>query len=281
MRIKKIPPASALLLLAAALVQACNTGSSGTAGRSMDTADAPTRSAQHGHVESRANTSSRGARISFLDHTFDIYTIAVPDENLRFFWKDDTGKKLKDFASLKKYVESKDLDLIFATNAGMYTIDNSPKGLHVENGKELVPIDLKTKQSNANFYMQPNGVFLLTKSGAKVVASQEFAPFRDSAVYATQSGPMLVINGAINSKFMQGSQNVYIRNGVGISRDGKVVFAISNELVNFYDFASLHKDKLNCDNALYLDGAISKMYLPEIGRYDLGGNFGGMIGVVR
>jgi uncharacterized protein YigE (DUF2233 family) len=92
---------------------------------------------------------------------------------------------------------------------------------------------------------------------------------------------MMVINGVINDKFVNGSKNLNIRSGVGISNDGNVVFAISNEEVNFYDFAAFFKDKLGCDNVLYLDGAISKMYLPEIGRDELGGSFGVMTGVTR
>jgi uncharacterized protein YigE (DUF2233 family) len=237
-------------------------------------------------VKSASNTQKpaplrTGEKLAYKDYTFDIYRSTIPSENLRMYWKNDTGEKLTSLTSLKKYIESKNQELVFATNAGMYTTDNSPKGLYIENGKELVPIDLNIKMTNANFYIQPNGVFFLTESDAKIVTSTEFAQYKGQAIYATQSGPMLVIHGAINSNFTKGSQNVYIRSGVGLTGDGNIVFAISNEAVNFYDFASLFKEKLQCNNALYLDGAISKMYLPEIGRNELGGSFGGMIGVVR
>jgi len=97
---------------------------------------------------------------------------------------------------------------------------------------------------------------------------------------ATQSGPLLVIDGKLHPALTDGSKNVHIRNGVGINKDGKVVFVISNQKTNFYDFASLFKEVLECDNALYLDGAISKMFINETNRNE-DGRFGVMIGVVK
>ena len=58
-----------------------------------------------------------------------------------------------------------------------------------------------------------------------------------SCSWATQSGPMLLINGAINPEFQENSANLKIRSGVGIIDDRNVVFVISNEPINFYDFA--------------------------------------------
>ncbi|WP_133994719.1 hypothetical protein [Dinghuibacter silviterrae] len=40
---------------------------------------------------------------------------------------------------------------------------------------------------------------------------------------------------------LQGSPNVNIRNGVGILPGNKLLFAISREPVNFYDFAAFFK----------------------------------------
>ena len=96
--------------------------------------------------------------------------------------------------------------------------------------------------------------------------------------WATQSGPMLVIDGAIHSAFKKGSINVNIRNGVGILPDNKIVFAISKEEINFYDFAEYFKN-LGCKNALYLDGFVSRMYLPEKNLSATDGAFGVIIGV--
>ncbi|MNS90583.1 hypothetical protein D3C72_1246390 [compost metagenome] len=98
--------------------------------------------------------------------------------------------------------------------------------------------------------------------------------------FATQSGPMLVIDGKIHPAFDQTSQNVNIRNGVGILPDGKVLFAMSKSLITFYDFARYFQEK-GCKNALYLDGGISKTYLPEQGYTDKTGDFGVIIGVIK
>jgi uncharacterized protein YigE (DUF2233 family) len=90
---------------------------------------------------------------------------------------------------------------------------------------------------------------------------------------------MLVINGNLHPKFNKGSSNTNIRSGVGITATGQVIFAISDKPVNFYDFATLFRDGLHCANALYLDGAISQMYLPNSRRMDLGGDFGPIVSV--
>ncbi|HYD22899.1 MAG TPA: phosphodiester glycosidase family protein [Flavipsychrobacter sp.] len=225
---------------------------------------------------------AQARRIKHAGNTFDVYIATPQKDNIQTYWKNHRGEKLISLTNLKKNVEQKGKELVFATNAGIYLEDNSPQGLYVENGKELRPLDTKKKKSNANFYMQPNGVFLLTKTGAKVVVTEEYKTYKSQTVYATQSGPMLVINGKINSIFRKGSaNNGYIRSGVGINDKGEVVFAISNGPSNFYDFATLFRDILRCDNALYLDGAICRSYIPSLKRLQLGGNFGAMIGVTK
>lgn len=219
-------------------------------------------------------------RISYNKHTFDTYTVNFSKQKIKMYWKNTKGEKLKNIKTLKKYLESKNQKIIFATNAGMYMPDNSPQGLYIENKKQLIPIDL-APTGYGNFYMQPNGVFLVTKKYAKVVPTPEFAKNKKGVLYATQSGPMLVANGNINSNFTKGSANVHIRSGVGITKDGTVIFAISNQLVNFYDFAHVFKEILKCDNALYLDGAISEMYLTSLKRPEFVQDFGAMIAITE
>lgn len=225
----------------------------------------------------------KGYTVTHNDKQFDIYQVDYTGNNIQLCWKDDKGKKLISLTALKAYTEKKkNKRLAFATNAGIYLEDNSPQGLYVENGKELRPLDKKKKVSNANFYMQPNGVFLLTKNGAMVVPTDKYGVYKAQALYATQSGPMLVINGKVNATFRKGSpNNGYIRSGVGINNNGQVVFAISHGGCNFYDFATLFKDVLHCNNALYMDGAICRSYIPAIKRNQLGGNFGAMIAVTE
>jgi uncharacterized protein YigE (DUF2233 family) len=52
-----------------------------------------------------------------------------------------------------------------------------------------------------------------------------------------------------------------LEDGLGIKEDGTLIFAISNEAINFHHFASLFKEELGARDALYLDGAISELYL--------------------
>lgn len=98
--------------------------------------------------------------------------------------------------------------------------------------------------------------------------------------YATQSGPMLVIDGKIHTAFTPGSTNLNIRNGVGILPNNEVVFAISKAGISFFDFATYFKN-LGCKNALYLDGFVSRTYLPEKNWVQVDGDFAVMIGVSR
>ena len=66
----------------------------------------------------------------------------------------------------------------------------------------------------------------------------------DSTIeYATQSGPMLLINGDYHNKLIKRSLNLHIGNGVGILPNGNVLFAMSKERDNFYDLAILFRQK--------------------------------------
>ena len=199
--------------------------------------------------------------------------------NVRFYWKDNQGHILGSLQHLKDLEQYRKHTLVFAMNGGMYKEDQSPLGLYIENGRQLAPVNT-VKASFGNFYMQPNGIFYITKGGVARICRT--ADYRQSAnvQYATQSGPMLVINGNIHPSFKAGSKNLNIRNGVGILPDNKVVFAISRQEISFYDFAAYFKS-LGCRNALYLDGFVSRMYLPEQQWIQTDGNFGVMIGVVK
>ena len=206
------------------------------------------------------------------------YTVDLKSQDLQLYWKDGKGEILSSIQNLKTFVESKQHALVFAMNAGMFNPEYWPQGLFIQERKMVTPLD--TLAGEGNFYLQPNGVFYVkTDSTAAVCPTRGFTD--DGQIqYATQSGPMLVIDGNIHPAFKKGSSNLNIRNGVGILPDGKVVFAMSKTEVNFYDFATYFKD-LGCKNALYLDGFISRTYLPEQNWVQLDGVFGVMIGVTK
>lgn len=196
--------------------------------------------------------------------------------HIEFFWKNDNGQALGSIQNLKKHLSQRGDSLVFAMNGGMYLRDQTPQGLFVQDGEILNQIDTNTI-GYGNFYMQPNGIFQISHSGhASVVISQEYSA-SDSVKFATQSGPMLLIDGEYHPKFKKGSNNLHFRNGVGILPNGNIIFCLSKRRVNFYDFATFFK-QIGCENALYLDGFVSRMYLPAKKWSQLDGEFGVIIG---
>ncbi|WP_411956223.1 phosphodiester glycosidase family protein [Arvimicrobium flavum] len=179
-----------------------------------------------------------------------------------------TDRAGKPFGSLGALALEAPFD--FAMNAGMYHEDTSPVGLYVENGVERTP--LNRSDGFGNFFMKPNGVFFVDRQGrAGVEETEAFAAAGDDVWMATQSGPMLVIDGSIHPRFEPNGSSRYIRNGVGVSESKTVVFAISREPVSLGSFARLFRDGLGCPNALFFDGAISALHDGQ--QYVEGGGF--------
>jgi uncharacterized protein YigE (DUF2233 family) len=205
------------------------------------------------------------------------YRVDTKQQQLNFYWKDNKNELFRSLGNLKNWLALNKETLLFAMNGGMYKTDNSPLGLFIQNGKTYSPIN--KKMGSGNFYMKPNGIFYLSENNTAVICKTENFINSGKVKFATQSGPMLVIDGKIQADFTQGSKNTNIRNGVGILPDGKVIFAMSKTDVNFYDFANYFK-KTGCKNALYLDGFVSRTYLPEQNWNQLDGDFGVIIGVV-
>ncbi len=215
-------------------------------------------------------------KIDFNGNQYDIFILKPPFHNIKIHWLGSGNKPISNFRTLKKYLAKKNKKLVFATNAGIFAHGYKPLGLHIENSKKLVK--LNRKKGVGNFYVRPNGVFAITKKGQALIAqSRFFQKKKGSYRLATQSGPLLVFNKKIHWLFKKNAKSKYIRNGVGLDRKGAIIFAISNSPTNLYNFAALFHQKLKCDNALYLDGSISKMYLPALNRLQTRGNFAGMI----
>ena len=227
-----------------------------------------------------SSTNTGAKEVVFSNKLFTTFLLDESNESLKLYWEDVQNTPLKSIGALKKKVEKEGEELLFAMNAGMFTPNNEPQGLYVANYKEQTPIDDKPK-GYGNFYMMPNGVFAFDENEAIVQERQAFLKAKKKYKYATQSGPMLVIDGELHPAFQKDSKSVHIRNGVGITEDGEIVFAISEDRVNLYTFATLFRDHFNCPNALYLDGAISKAYLPELGKRELSGNLGPLVGLTK
>jgi uncharacterized protein YigE (DUF2233 family) len=226
----------------------------------------------------KKNTPSHSVILDTFKST-PIVSYKTRAEKIKFFLKDDNGNYFNNHGNLKKHLEANGKILKFAMNGGMYLEDSSPQGLFIEQFRIIKKLN-KKKASYGNFYMQPNGVFYISRSAAASIAPTSEIETTKRMRFATQSGPMLLINGKMHPKFTQGSKHLHIRNGVGILPNGDVLFAMSKEVINFYDFASYFAKK-GCKDALYLDGAISKTYLPEKGIEQTSGKFGVIIAEIK
>ncbi len=215
------------------------------------------------------------------DTTFDgaSYTLCEVTlaDDLRLFHAGPDGA-YGSFTRLNAALEPEGLTLGFAMNAGMYHRDLAPVGLHVELGNEIAP--LVTRDGPGNFGLLPNGVFCWG-AGFRVIESRAFKAEAPACSFATQSGPMLVLDGELHPKLLPDSDSTYVRNGVGVTADGsRAVFAISNDAVNFHSFARLFRDALGLSDALYFDGNISRLFAPDLSRHDAGFPMGPIVGTV-
>lgn len=219
------------------------------------------------------STSIDGARYTLCE-------VAPARDDLRLFLYDENDAPFGQFSAINNALEAHGEKLAFAMNAGMYHEDRSPVGQYIEDGRQLM--GLITAPGPGNFGLLPNGVLCLRAGRADVIETLRYereAPQCDSA---TQSGPMLVIDGELHPRFLEDGTSKNIRNGVGTSADGaRAVFVISNEPVNFHTFGLLFRDHLNLPNALFLDGSISRLYAPNLNRFGFGFSLGPIVGVVE
>lgn len=208
------------------------------------------------------------------------YTVCRADPgagDIRLWLRDGTGDIIGSFEALDARLRDRGKRLVFAMNGGMYHADRRPVGYYVEDGQEAAPLVLS--DGPGNFGLLPNGVLCLRDGSARLMESHAFAAAGLSCDHATQSGPLLVRDGALHPRFLPDSASVNLRNGVGLRPDGTLVFAISDAPVNFHWFARLFRDALGAPDALFLDGSVSRLFAPGIGRRDFGLPVGPIIGL--
>ncbi|MGC9369120.1 MAG: phosphodiester glycosidase family protein [Paracoccaceae bacterium] len=208
------------------------------------------------------------------------YTVCIVDpaaEDLRLFRTTPDGTLLGTFDRVNVELSREGRALALAMNAGMFHPDRGPVGLYIEKGVEQHRAIASA--GPGNFGLLPNGILCLTRDRAEVIETRAYLAAPPACAYATQSGPMLVIDGELHPAFLPDSTSRFIRNGVGVRPDGTLVLAISEEPVTFHEFGRLFRDALGTPDALYLDGKVSRLYVPALGRHDIGLPLGPILGV--
>ena len=218
---------------------------------------------------------------TYQGDSYAICEVDLTKDELRLFLYDETGAPYGYFSKVEADLATRGKTLGFAMNAGMYHDDRAPVGHYVEDGKVFQKVIANA--GPGNFGLLPNGVLCLRAKRADVFETRAFLADQPDCDHATQSGPMLVIDGELHPRFLKDSTSRYVRNGVGTSADGsRAIFVISDAPVTFHTFGSLFRDLLKLPNALYLDGNISRLRAPDLARNDVGfGALGPIIGVVE
>jgi uncharacterized protein YigE (DUF2233 family) len=200
---------------------------------------------------------------------------------VRVLWKDDAGKQLRELPAAKAFLERKGEKPVMLMNGGIFEPGGVPSGVMVQEGKQLLPLNLR--DGKGNFFLKPNGVFLISEKGARVIEASKYPAAGERILYAVQSGPLLLENGKVHPAFNKGSDSRLLRNGVGVAENGTVIFAISDSKgerwPNLHGFADLFRS-LGCKDALFLDGDISQMRFGEtLGKAS--NQFGSVVAVVE
>jgi uncharacterized protein YigE (DUF2233 family) len=229
-------------------------------------------------LPSRAAPKTPIRQLEYNDSRFTVVSVDLRQYNLKMFWKNPKGQLFSSLENLEQHLKDNKQRVVALMNAGIFDTSQRPLGLHIERGQLLHP--LKTRRSGyGNFYLQPNGVFYLDKSGAHILETLAYERQNPKALEATQSGPMLVQRGKIHAAFRPNSPNRLPRNAVGVSNQNTVHLVMTDGWVNFDDMARFMRDRLGCTDALYLDGSISALRIPKVREDD--GEFAGMIGVLE
>jgi len=155
----------------------------------------------------------------------------------------------------------------FAMNGGMFDDAGLPIGYYVEGGTRTK--ELNRADGPGNFHLKPNGVFFGTGTHWQVLSADRFyADVADRPEFGTQSGPMLVVDGEIHPEITENGPSRLTRNAVGVDRQGKAHFVITEGPVSFGVLARYFRNVLETPNALFLDGTVSSLWNPAAERMD-------------
>jgi len=209
------------------------------------------------------------------------HILRAPAEAVRIIWKSSDGVQLRTFPEVARYLADGNIPVDTLMNGGIFEPGGVPSGLLIQDGKQLRPVN--RNKGEGNFFLKPNGIFLIGKKGAAVIDTEEYPLQGDEIQQAVQSGPLLLRGGRIHPAFNANSSSRLHRNGVGVSKNGIVVFAMSDfhspKFPNLHEFAQLFRS-LGCEDALFLDGDLSQMRSgADISKPS--NNFGSIIAVIK
>ena len=212
----------------------------------------------------------RDAPCAVRDFEGSRFVVCVFDarrQEMRLYSRAESGGYLRSFETLQRQLGRESRNVRFAMNAGMFNDGGAPIGLYVEDGEEQKGISLT--DGPGNFHLKPNGVFWQGGDGLlHIETSEDYALALREPRWATQSGPMLVIDGEMHPRFADNGVSRLVRNGVGLRDAHTAYFVISSGMVSFGRFARFFRDELQCRDALFLDGTVSSLWAPSIGRAD-------------
>lgn len=225
--------------------------------------------------------SGRGEKVERWGTRYEVF-VARPDE-VELYWRNPSGERFGTLARVQTFVEGRGRRVRMLMNAGIFEPDGTPTGLLTIGGNVLFP--LNERAGRGNFFLSPNGVFFVGEKGAFVRTTAEYAR-RPGPVprLAIQSGPILLRSGITHPAFRADSSSRLHRNGVGVRRDGAVIFAITEfeqpRWPNLWEFADFFR-ALGCEDALFLDGDLSQMVIDPAGPIRPGNHFGAIFAVME
>lgn len=190
---------------------------------------------------------------------YDAFTVIADSLTVPNFKILTNNQMLEHKEYLKTYWQD---SAIFLINASIVDSFCNPIGWFMDHGTEIQPIN--NDDGIGNFYLKPNGAFLITDDIAHVIETDSIQEI-EGVRFGIQSGPLLVNNGIVNPHIRQGSANKFIRCGVGITTMNghpELVFAISLEPVNFWDFSQFFTKSFQCTTVLCLESAGSVFKFP-------------------
>lgn len=206
---------------------------------------------------------------------FVAYVADLSNHQLSFYPQNDTAKDFCTLEDLKLHLANQNIALVFAMPIAETKSTEFSQDLYIENGD--IVHDLISKKTNNK---QTNGIWYIRYNGETDILKEDDFQYDKNIKHALQVKKMLVVDRNIPLDFDPHSKETSMRSGVGVLSSRKLLFVISKEPVNRYDFAAffLHK---GCKNAILLNETLAELYLPEQNYTKLGTNFGVLVGVTK